>query len=72
LDEIENALVASDVGIDTTIKIINRLEERVARDKYLNTSDLNRILKEEIVQLLNESATDGIDDFAIPENKNHT
>ena len=46
LDDIEEALIASDVGVETTIKIIKKLEDRVARDKYLNTSDLNRILKE--------------------------
>lgn len=48
LDDLENALVSADVGIDTTIAIISRIEERVAKDKYLNTSDLNRLLQEEI------------------------
>src|SRR3954464_7528944 len=52
LDELENALVSSDVGIDTTVKIIKEIEERVARDKYLNTSELNRILQEEMAKLL--------------------
>ena len=52
LDSIEEALIASDVGVDTTVKIIERLEERVKRDKYLNTSDLNRILCEEIEALI--------------------
>ncbi|MBQ9583456.1 MAG: signal recognition particle-docking protein FtsY [Bacteroidales bacterium] len=52
LDSIEEALIASDVGVDTTVKIIERLEERVRRDKYLNTSDLNRILCEEIENLI--------------------
>ncbi|MBC7866525.1 MAG: signal recognition particle-docking protein FtsY, partial [Gloeobacteraceae cyanobacterium ES-bin-316] len=52
LDELENALVAADVGVETTIKIIDQIEKRVARDKYLNTSELNRILKEEITTLL--------------------
>jgi fused signal recognition particle receptor len=52
LDELENALVSSDVGIDTTVKIIKQIEERVARDKYLNTSDLNRILQEEMANIL--------------------
>jgi signal recognition particle GTPase len=47
LDELEDALVAADVGIDTTVKIIEQIEQRVARDKYLNTSELNNILQEE-------------------------
>ncbi len=54
LDELEEALVSSDVGIDTTVKIIERIEERVARDKYLGIDELNRILKEEITALLFE------------------
>lgn len=53
LDGIEEALITSDVGIDTTSRIIERLEARVAKDKYLNTSELNSILKEEIAELLN-------------------
>ncbi|HUM47521.1 MAG TPA: signal recognition particle-docking protein FtsY [Chitinophagales bacterium] len=69
LDDVEEALVASDVGVETTVKIIKRLEERVARDKYLNTTDLNRILKEEIVQLLSESSGTATDDFSIPAEK---
>ena len=52
LDEVENALVGADVGIDTTVKIIDRLEQRVAKDKYLNTSELNNLIKQEIQQLL--------------------
>ncbi len=52
LDSIEEALIASDVGVDTTVKIIERLEERVKRDKYLNTADLNRILCEEIEAMI--------------------
>ena len=52
LDNLEEALVSADVGIDTTVEIIEKIEERVARDKYLNTSELNKILKEEIEQLL--------------------
>lgn len=52
LDDIEDALIASDIGVDTTLKIIDLLEERVAKDKYMNTAELNRILKEEIVKLL--------------------
>lgn len=69
LDEVEDALIACDVGVDTTVKIINRLEDRVARDKYLNTSDLHRILKEEIIQLLSESSGEEADDFSIPPGK---
>lgn len=69
LDEVEDALIASDVGVDTTVKIIKRLEERVARDKYLNTADLNRILKEEIIELLGETSEADLDDFSIPANK---
>ena len=52
LDDLENALVSADVGIETTVKIIERIEKRVARDKYLNTAELNSILKEEIQELL--------------------
>jgi fused signal recognition particle receptor len=52
LDDLENALVSADVGIETTVKIIEQIEKRVARDKYLNTSELSRILKEEIQQIL--------------------
>jgi fused signal recognition particle receptor len=52
LDELEDALVSADVGVDTTIEIIKKIEERVARDKYLNTSELNKILRDEIEQLL--------------------
>lgn len=52
LDDLENALVSADVGIETTVKIIEQIEKRVAKDKYLNTTELNRILKEEIQQIL--------------------
>jgi len=52
LDDLENALVSADVGVETTVKIIEQIEKRVARDKYLNTAELNRILKEEIITLL--------------------
>jgi len=66
LDEVEQVLISSDVGLDTTIKIIERIEARVAKDKYLNTSELNRILRDEIVQLLAENNTQDIQDFSIP------
>lgn len=54
LDELENALVSADVGIDTTVQIIERIEKRVARDKYMGTSELNRLLKEEIENVLTD------------------
>ncbi len=63
LDELEQILISSDVGLDTTIKIIERIEARVARDKYLNTSELDRILRDEIVQLLAENNTTEADDY---------
>src|SRR3954467_14443242 len=52
LDDLENALVSADVGIETTVKIIDKIEARAAKDKYLNTSELNTILKEEIQSIL--------------------
>lgn len=66
LDELEEILITSDVGVETTIKIIKRIEERVAKDKYLNTTELNHILREEIVSLLTENNTSNIADFALP------
>lgn len=66
LDELEDILISSDVGLDTTVKIIKRIEERVARDKYLNTSELETILRDEIVQLLAENNTVDVEDFSIP------
>ncbi len=67
LDELENVLITSDVGLDTTVKIIERIEARVARDKYINTSELNEILRDEIVQLLAENNnTQEIEDFCPP------
>lgn len=69
LDELESALISSDVGLDTTIKIIERIEARVARDKYLNVAELNSILKEEISGLLTENNTVDLDDFVLPEGK---
>ena len=58
LDDLENALVSADVGVDTTIKIIEGIEKRVAKDKYINTTELNRILKEEIQSVLVDSPVD--------------
>ena len=61
LDNLEEVLITSDVGVDTTLKIIERIEERVARDKYVSTSELNEILREEIADLLAENNTDDSD-----------
>lgn len=63
LDELENILIQSDVGLDTTVKIIDRLEAKVAENKYLNTSELNDILKSVITDLLSENNTQDIEDF---------
>ncbi|MFC2107714.1 signal recognition particle-docking protein FtsY [Bacteroidota bacterium] len=70
LDNLEEVLITSDVGVSTTIKIIERIEERVSKDKYLGTSELNSILKEEIVNLLQENNTEDYKEFSIPETKN--
>ena len=67
LDNLEEVLITSDVGVDTTLKIIKRIEERVARDKYVSTSELNGILREEIIALLAENDTNGgADDWDLP------
>ncbi|WGH76720.1 signal recognition particle-docking protein FtsY [Tenacibaculum tangerinum] len=66
LDNLEEVLVSSDVGVETTLKIIDRIEERVARDKYLGTEELNQILREEIAGLLSETNTGDETDFTIP------
>ncbi len=66
LDELEEILVMADVGVDTTLKIIDRIQARVARDKYLGTSELNRILKEEIAALLSENEKEGLLGFDFP------
>ena len=67
LDNLEEVLISSDVGVNTTLKIIKRLQDRVAKDKYLGTSELNRILKEEIAGLLSESNITDTSDFSLPE-----
>jgi len=64
LDNLEEVLITSDVGVETTLKIIKRIQDRVARDKVMNTDELNTILKEEIVALLAENNTENMDDFA--------
>ena len=66
LDNLEEVLITSDVGVDTTLKIIERIEERVARDKYVSTSELNNILREEIASLLSENNTDDLDNWDKP------
>ena len=66
LDELENVLISSDVGLDTTIKIIERIEARVAQDRYLNTSELNHILRDEIVNLLAEQNDEDFDGYVLP------
>lgn len=69
LDNLEEILVSSDVGVETTLKIIDRIQKRVARDKYLGTAELDAILKEEIASLLSESNTVDLADFEIPAGK---
>lgn len=69
LDELEEILIASDVGVDTTLKIIERIEKRVAKDKYVGTSELNKILREEIADLLIENNTQDGEDFTFPEDR---
>src|SRR5690606_19890163 len=63
LDDLEEVLVTSDVGVTTTLKIIERIEDRVARDKYINTSELNGILREEIQELLAENNSNDFENF---------
>lgn len=66
LDNLEEILVSSDVGVNTTLKIIERIETRVAKDKYLGTDELNKILREEIASLLSETNSGEDTDFSIP------
>lgn len=66
LDNLEEVLITSDVGVETTVKIIHRIEERVARDKYVTTAELNKILREEIAALLEENHTDDLKDWDLP------
>jgi len=66
LDNLEEVLISSDVGVDTTLKIIKRIEERVARDKYMGVDELNKILKEEITALLDENNSNDVSDFDLP------
>ena len=69
LDNLEEVLVSSDVGVETTLKVIDRIEARVAKDKYLGTDELNAILREEIAGLLAETNVGNETDFMIPEDK---
>ena len=69
LDNLEEVLITSDVGVQTTVKIIERIEERVYNDKFLGTTELNNILREEISLLLAENNTEDLKDFSIPNDK---
>ena len=69
LDNLEEVLITSDVGVDTTLKIISRIEDRVARDKYVTTSELTAILREEIASLLTENHTEDLESFTVPKDK---
>lgn len=68
LDQLEEILISSDVGVTTTLKIIDRLQERVKQDKYLGSGELNRLLKEEVTALLRESNAEDVRDFDLPDN----
>jgi len=70
LDELEEVLITSDVGVDTTLKIIERIEARVSKDKFLGTDELNDILREEIAELLAENSSDKPIDFELPQSDN--
>ena len=67
LDELEEILISSDVGVNTTLKIIDRINERVSKDKYVGTEELNKVLKEEIAGLLSENDNEGPSEYNIPE-----
>ena len=69
LDDLEEVLLSSDVGVTTTLKIIERIEKRIERDKYVGTAQLNAILKEEIASLLTENNSEDVSDFSIPAGK---
>jgi len=69
LDNLEEVLITSDVGVETTLKIIQRIEERVSKDKYMGTGELNKLLREEIVALLEENNSADVSDFDIPDRK---
>lgn len=69
LDSLEEVLITSDVGVDTTLKVIGRIEDRVAKDKYVNTSELTSILREEIAELLTENNSTDETEFSVPAGK---
>ena len=69
LDDLEEVLITSDVGVETTLRIIDRIEKRVARDKYINANELNSILREEITALLTENDVEDAGEFSVPEGK---
>ena len=69
LDNLEEIFITSDVGVETTLKIIDRIQKRAARDKYVNTAELNELLKEEITELLTENDNEQTDDFTVPDDK---
>lgn len=69
LDDLEEVLITSDVGVQTTVKIIERIELRVAKDKFLGISELNSILREEISELLSENNSEELHDFSIPDKR---
>ncbi len=66
LDNLEEILITSDVGVDTTLKIIDRIQERVSRDKYVSTSELNDLLRDEIAKLLTENHSDDMNGYTLP------
>lgn len=68
LDNLEEVLISSDVGVDTTVRIIERIEARVQRDKFLGTDELNKVLREEIAALLKENTVNDNDSFDLPNN----
>jgi fused signal recognition particle receptor len=67
LDNLEEVLISSDVGVNTTLKIVERIQNRVARDKYVGTAELDKILKEEIATLLSENQSENLSDFKLPD-----
>lgn len=69
LDNLEEVLITSDVGVETTLKIIKRIEKRIAQDKYIGTQELNEVLREEIAALLMENNSIDLDDFTVPRDK---
>jgi len=69
LDQLEEALITADVGVDTTVQIIEKIEARVARDKYMNTDELHLMLKDVIRNILVEDESDTLKNFELPENK---